>query len=48
LQEGRNQPFEVVAHAGFGLVLAPFLLGYAREHERREPAPAAHPRPAGA
>jgi hypothetical protein len=47
-QEGPDQGFEVVAHAGFGLLLAPFLFGYAREQERREPAPAAQPRPAGA
>jgi hypothetical protein len=46
-QQGPNQAFEVVAHAGYGLLLAPFLLGYAREQERREPAPAAQVRPAG-
>lgn len=28
-QEGPNQTFEVIAHLGYGLVLAPFLLGYA-------------------
>jgi hypothetical protein len=32
-QEGPNQTFEVFAHAGYGLVLAPFLLGYAEATE---------------
>jgi hypothetical protein len=27
-QEGPNQTFEVIAHAGYGLLLAPFLTGY--------------------
>ena len=49
-QEGPNQTFEVIAHAGYGLLLAPFLVGYAREanayardHDRgrREPRPRA-------
>jgi hypothetical protein len=35
-QEGPNQTFEVIAHAGYGLLLAPFLTGYvgaqARSH----------------
>ena len=47
-QKGPDQAFEVVAHAGFGLLLAPFLLGYASEAERPEAAPAAQPRPARA
>lgn len=38
-QEGPNQTFEVIAHAGYGLLLAPFLAGYAGALER-EPAPA--------
>lgn len=33
-QEGPNQTFEVFAHAGYGLLLAPFLLGYAGATER--------------
>ena len=32
-QEGPNQTFEVFAHALYGLVLAPFLVGYARPVE---------------
>ena len=35
-QEGPNQTFEVIAHAGYGLLLAPFLFGYAGA---TEPAP---------
>ncbi|MGE0065790.1 MAG: hypothetical protein AB7T48_00390 [Solirubrobacterales bacterium] len=35
-QEGPNQTFEVFAHAGYGLLLAPFLLGYAGAAERSE------------
>jgi hypothetical protein len=32
-QEGPNQTFEVFAHAFYGLMLAPFLVGYARPVE---------------
>ncbi len=32
-QEGPNQTFEVFAHAFYGLMLAPFLVGYARPAE---------------
>jgi hypothetical protein len=34
-QEGPNQTFEVFAHAGYGLLLAPFLAGYARAVQAR-------------
>jgi len=33
-QEGPNQTFEVIAHAGYGLLLAPFLTGYAGTIQR--------------
>jgi hypothetical protein len=33
-QEGPNQTFEVIAHAGYGLLLAPFLTGYVGAPER--------------
>ena len=33
-QEGPNQTFEVFAHAGFGLLLVPFLIGYAGAVQR--------------
>lgn len=33
-QEGPNQTFEVFPHAGYGLLLAPFMLGYAGAAER--------------
>jgi hypothetical protein len=39
-QEGPNQTFEVFAHLGYGLLLAPFIVGYARPQESR--AAAAH------
>lgn len=42
-QEGPNQAFEVVAHLGYGLALAPFLLAFARPSEGRAPAPAGTP-----
>jgi type IV secretory pathway TrbD component len=32
-QEGPNQLFEVIAHAGFGLILAPFVLDFVRPSE---------------
>jgi hypothetical protein len=38
-QEGPNQTFEVIAHLGYGLLLAPFILGYARPQESRAAAP---------
>src|SRR5687767_14984271 len=38
-QEGPNQMFEVFAHLGYGLLLAPFLVGYARPAESRAAAP---------
>jgi hypothetical protein len=44
-QEGPNQTFEVIAHAGYGLVLAPFLLSYAVAMEL-EPARVRAARPA--
>jgi hypothetical protein len=34
-QEGPNQTFEIIAHAGYGLFLAPFLVGYAAVVERQ-------------
>jgi hypothetical protein len=33
-QEGPNQTFEVFAHLGYGLLLAPFLTGYVAATER--------------
>jgi hypothetical protein len=33
-QEGPNQTFEIIAHAGYGLLLAPFLAGYVGAIER--------------
>jgi hypothetical protein len=38
-QEGPNQTFEVFAHLGYGLLLAPFTVGYARAREARAAAP---------
>lgn len=38
-QEGPNQTFEIVAHLGYGLLLAPFTIGYARPQESRAAAP---------
>jgi hypothetical protein len=38
-QEGPNQRFEIFAHLGYGLLLAPFTLGYARPQESRAAAP---------
>jgi hypothetical protein len=38
-QEGPNQTFEVFAHLGYGLLLAPFIVGYARPQESRADAP---------
>jgi hypothetical protein len=38
-QQGPNQTFEVFAHLGYGLLLAPFTIGYARPLESRAPAP---------
>lgn len=43
-QEGPNQTFEVFAHAGYGLLLAPFLLGYAGAAERQVAVGRAQPR----
>jgi hypothetical protein len=37
--EGPNQTFEVFAHLGYGLLLAPFTLGYARSQQSRAAAP---------
>jgi len=37
-QEGPNQTFEVFAHAGYGLLLAPFLAGYPRTVQERRTA----------
>jgi hypothetical protein len=34
-QEGPDQTFEVFAHAGYGMLLAPFLAGYARTVRQR-------------
>jgi len=47
-QEGPNQTFEVIAHAGFGLLLVPFVAGYARGVEREPVAAAPTPKPHGA
>ncbi len=33
-QVGPNQTFELIAHAGFGLALVPFLLGFASAEKR--------------
>ncbi len=35
-QVGPNQTFELFAHAGYGLALVPFLLGFARSEQRLE------------
>lgn len=35
-QEGPNQTFEIFAHAFYGLMLAPFLIGYASPAHARE------------
>jgi hypothetical protein len=38
-QEGPDQTFEVFAHLGYGLLLAPFTVGYAQTREARAHAP---------
>jgi hypothetical protein len=45
-QEGPNQTFEVFAHLGYGLLLAPFLAGYVGATERMPVGARARPHPA--
>ncbi len=45
-QEGPNQTFEVFAHLGYGLLLAPFLAGYVGARERMGVGARARPHPA--
>jgi hypothetical protein len=42
-QEGPNQTFEVFAHLGYGLLLAPFLTGYVAATERTRVGATAQP-----